>query len=166
MTYTQPNLPTYPPIVAQKTFLALRTLANRHAATLTCVAVSHSSPEATRRWMDMLGGAWNVQVVIDPDRALYAAWGLGSAPFWHVLNPTTQMQAWREAGWLGEKVAGAMQRGATAEDDSAKSAALGNKWQMAGAFGIDGAGRVVWGVKAERADDVMDLDAAVKALRL
>ncbi|OHF03416.1 hypothetical protein CORC01_01135 [Colletotrichum orchidophilum] len=182
---------------AQKTFLALRTLANKHARTLTCIAVSHSSQAATNKWIDMLGGAWNVQVVIDEDRAIYAAWGLGLGNVWYVFNPTSQVQGWKEKGWLGEKVAGAIQRtgtGAAAEaaaaakkppmerrgtgmsgasaistggEDEAEGGAstvMGNKWQTAGAFAVDGRGTVVWGGKALRADDPMDLETGVKIL--
>ncbi|KAK2048747.1 hypothetical protein LZ31DRAFT_32488 [Colletotrichum somersetense] len=184
---------------AQKTFLALRTLANKHAGTLTCIAVSHSSSAATQKWIDMLGGAWNVQVVIDEDRAVYAAWGLGLGSVWYVFNPTSQVQGWKEKGWLGEKVAGAIQRtgtgaaspspapvqrrgtgstnqkggGATpaagaavGEEVEGPSTVMGNKWQTAGAFAVDGRGTVVWGGKALRADDPMDLETGVKVLGL
>ena len=169
---------------------------------MTCIAVSHSSPAATRKWVDLLGGAWNVQVVIDEDRAVYAAWGLGVGSVWSVLNPNTQIQGWKESGWLGKTVAGAIQRSATWErsgsgaglaalsngprpssgvhtlprenstggtgvvDAAAEGpgTVMGNKWQESGAFAIDGRGRVVWGHKAVRADDVMDLDEGVRAL--
>ncbi|PFH62833.1 hypothetical protein XA68_11614 [Ophiocordyceps unilateralis] len=196
---------------AQKTFLNLRTLANRHSQSLTCIAVSHSSSSATRKWIDLLGGAWNVRVVIDEDRAVYAAWGLGIATYWHLFNPATQLQGWREKGWLGDRVADAVQRrrgreytespaltskdrgnsksakkSLTSKDRNNKSAALtsrdpapasagpdddptnvlGNKWQEAGAFAVDGRGTVVWAVKALTADDVMDLDEGVRLLCL
>ncbi|KAK2770967.1 hypothetical protein CKAH01_14539 [Colletotrichum kahawae] len=188
---------------AQKTFLALRTLANKHANNLTCIAISHSSAAATQKWVDLLGGAWNVQVVIDEDRAIYAAWGLGLGSVWYVFNPTSQMQGFKEKGWLGEKVAGAIQRtgaagpsasgasaaapplqrrgtsasgkGAAAADPAADglpaevegpSTVMGNKWQTAGAFAVDGRGTVVWGGKALRADDPMDLGAGCAALGL
>ncbi|KAI0195789.1 hypothetical protein EV127DRAFT_332091 [Xylaria flabelliformis] len=188
---------------AQKSFLALRTLASKKQGSLRCVAVSHSSAAATRRWMDMLGGAWNVEVVIDEDRAIYAAWGLGLGSIWYMFNPTTQVQGWKEKGWLGIKVADAIQR--TGEADRPATAAgkdgsgvkrtntglttrsqgrssareteadseagtlgpstvMGNKWQQAGLFAIDGRGTVVWAAKAIRADDVMDLDAAAAIL--
>ncbi|KAK1506443.1 uncharacterized protein CCOS01_16495 [Colletotrichum costaricense] len=187
---------------AQKTFLALRDLANKHARTLTCIAVSHSSQAATNKWIDMLGGAWNVQIVVDEDRAIYAAWGLGLGNVWYVFNPTSQVQGWKEKGWLGEKVAGAIQRtgGASAENaaytaansrkqpppmerrgtgmsgasavsvgggedvEGGASTVMGNKWQTAGAFAVDGRGTVVWGGKALRADDPMDLEMGVKVL--
>ncbi|KAK8104057.1 uncharacterized protein PG998_011090 [Apiospora kogelbergensis] len=173
---------------AQKSFLALRTLANRHQGKITCVAVSHSSRDATRKWMDLLGGAWNVEVLIDEDRAIYAAWGLGLGSVWYMFNPTTFSQGWKEKGWLGEKVAGSINRtagagpgagaaksksnnvggapGADEEEEGGPSTALGNKWQQAGVFAIDGRGTVVYAEKAMRADDVMDLDAAVKILGL
>ncbi|OAA60384.1 Thioredoxin-like fold protein [Niveomyces insectorum RCEF 264] len=175
---------------AQKTFLALRTLANRHAGQLRCVAVSHASFPATHKWIDLLGGAWNVQVLIDEDRAVYAAWGLGLGSVWTVLNPGTQIQAWKETGWLGQSVAQYMRGrheqvgGGDSKNDPyavAHSAGgsgvvdavpegpatlLGNKWQQAGAFAVNGRGTVIWGCKAERADDVLDLDQAVASLGL
>ena len=43
---------------------------------------------------------------------------------------------------------------------------MGNKWQSAGAWAVDEEGVVVWGGRAERADDVMDLDEGVRALGL
>ncbi|ORY60703.1 uncharacterized protein BCR38DRAFT_442245 [Pseudomassariella vexata] len=169
---------------AQKTFLALRTLANRHQGKVTCIAVSHSSKEATRKWMDLLGGAWNVEVVIDEDRVIYAAWGLGLGTVWSMFNPTTQVQGWKEKGWLGIKVADSIQRtgsfspvvppsqagkGAVvgpAESTDGPSTVMGNKWQQAGLFAVDGRGTVLLATKALRADDVMDLDAAATALGL
>lgn len=41
---------------------------------------------------------------------------------------------------------------------------MGNKWQEAGAWAVDGRGKVVWGGKAVRADDIMDLEEGVKTL--
>ncbi|KAJ9133492.1 Tsa antioxidant enzyme domain protein, partial [Coniochaeta hoffmannii] len=99
---------------AQKTFLALRAIANKYPTTLSCIAISHSSPAATQKWIDLVGGAWNVSVVIDEDRSLYAAWGLGLGSVWYVLNPTSQVQGWKEKGWLGASVAGAITRTGTA----------------------------------------------------
>ncbi|PTB35711.1 hypothetical protein M441DRAFT_84299 [Trichoderma asperellum CBS 433.97] len=198
---------------AQKTFLTLRAIANRHAGSITCIAISHASSRATSKWIDMLGGAWNVQIVIDQERAIYAAWGLGVASsLWYVLGPTAQVQAWKETGWLGEKVASAIdaKRGSRAEErrveailtprkkggaaaavaaaassntsskgsggggggesetinENNPSTELGSKWQEAGAFAIDGTGTVVWGGKAVRADDVMDLEEGAKLLML
>ncbi|TGJ83365.1 hypothetical protein E0Z10_g5388 [Xylaria hypoxylon] len=183
---------------AQKSFLALRALANKKQGSLRCVAVSHSSAAATRKWMDILGGAWNVEVVIDEDRAIYAAWGLGLGNTWYMFNPTTQVQGWKEKGWLGIKVADAIQRTGEAdrptvgkngtdvkrtgtglstrsngrsstgvieaEGELGPSTVMGNKWQQAGLFAVNGQGTVVWAAKAQRADDIMDLDAAAAIL--
>ncbi|KAI1092975.1 hypothetical protein F5B19DRAFT_452510 [Rostrohypoxylon terebratum] len=171
--------------VAQKSFLALRDLAIKNQGRLTCIAVSHSSREATWKWVDMLGGAWNVEVVIDEDRAIYAAWGLGLSNFWYMFNPTTQMQGWKEKGWLGIKVANSLQRtgsikpdgttngatstaatgtGSAPDASEGPSTVMGNKWQQAGLFAVDGRGTVIWAAKALRADDPMDLNAAAASL--
>lgn len=141
-----------------------------------------------------------MHVVVDEDRAVYAAWGLGLGSVWYVLNPQTQAQAWREKGWLAGTVAGAIQRtgtrgrGQSALDDDDDSGGakggggvvliagngagvvgsdldgpatiMGNKWQQAGAWAVDGRGKIVWGGRALRADDVLDLDAGIQALGL
>lgn len=154
--------------------------------------MSHSSPEGTRKWVDMLGGAWNVEIIMDEDRAIYAAWGLGLGSVWYMFNPTTQQAAWKEKGWLGEKVAGSLARtgsfgkalnggsnpaaaaggkgapaAAPAEDpEFGPGTVLGNKWQQAGLFAVDGRNTVAWAEKAIRADDCLDMDGAAKALGL
>ncbi|RSM20680.1 hypothetical protein CDV31_000367 [Fusarium ambrosium] len=177
----QPWLNPPPPVrgLAQKTFINLRTLSNRYGDALTCIAVSHASEQATQKWVSLLGGAWGVRVVIDEERALYAAWGLGTGGMWYLFNPTTQVQGWKETGWLGEKVAGAIQRKGVEEkkvpkkvavlddddeDEDGPLTVMGNKWQEAGAFAIDGTGTVIWGGKAMRADDVMELEDGARIL--
>jgi hypothetical protein len=107
-----------------------------------------------------------------------------------MFNPTTQREAWKEKGWLGDKVAGAITRTGSwgkqlngngpvkahtagfndaqgppeDEDNSGPSTVLGNKWQQAGLFTVDGRGTVVWAEKAMRADDCLDLESAAKTL--
>ncbi|KAF5001639.1 hypothetical protein FGRMN_945 [Fusarium graminum] len=162
---------------AQKTFINLRTMANRYGDALTCIAISHASEQATQKWINLLGGAWSVRVIVDEERAIYAAWGLGTSSMWYVLNPTTQVQGWKEKGWLGEKVAGAIQGKEppkkpsssvsameTEEEDEGPLTTMGNKWQEAGAFAVDGTGTVIWGGKAARADDVMELEDGARIL--
>lgn len=173
--------------VAQKTFLQLRAIATRFPSDLTCLAVSHSSAPATQKWITLLGGAWNVGIVIDEDRAVYAAWGLGLGSVWYVLNPTSTVAGFKEKGWLGASVAGSLRRSGGAAGKAAPGSistgngagvvgsdlegegpatVMGNKWQESGAWAVDGRGRVVWGGKAARADDVVDLEGGVKALGL
>ncbi|KAI1478226.1 hypothetical protein F4774DRAFT_169663 [Daldinia eschscholtzii] len=159
---------------AQKSFLALRELAITKQGKLTCIAVSHSSRDATRKWLDLLGGAWNVKVVIDEDRAIYAAWGLGLGSIWYMFNPTTQIQGWKEKGSLGIKVANSIQRTGSlrqgspstepTDENEGPSTVMGNKWQQSGLFAIDAQGVVIWATKALRADDMMDLTAAATAI--
>ncbi|KAK4218944.1 hypothetical protein QBC37DRAFT_463268 [Rhypophila decipiens] len=194
---------------AQKQFLALRTLATKYPGQLDCIAVSHSSPAATRKWLDLLGGAWNVTIVIDEDRAVYAAWGLGLGSVWYVLNPQSQVAGFKEKGWLGASVAVSLERtgvwkagsggglavksedqegprqmmvrtntmgngaaAAAAADlgagikEEGPTTLMGNKWQQSGCWAVDGRGKIVWGGKAARADEVMDLEAGVAALGL
>ncbi|KAK0656258.1 hypothetical protein B0T16DRAFT_398932 [Cercophora newfieldiana] len=176
---------------AQKLFLQLRGIATRYPGEITCVAVSHSSAAATQKWLDLLGGSWNVNIVIDEDRAVYAAWGLGLGSVWYVLNPTSTVAGFKEKGWLGSSVAGSLQRsgalkpGAAATTPRARNIStgngagivgsdlaseegpvtvMGNKWQESGAWAVDGRGKIAWGGKAARADDVMDLEEGVKSL--
>jgi len=169
---------------AQKTFLALRSIANRHVGTIRCIAVSHSSAHATKKWIDFMGGAWDVEVVIDEDRAVYAAWGLGLGNIMYLFHPAAQVQGWKEKGWLGDEVAAAVnrtggvtmrERGAYSragnnddddDDEDDYSGIMGNKWQEAGAFAVDGKGTVVWGGKATRSDDMMNLEEGARILQL
>lgn len=172
--------------------------------------MSHSSPRATQKWLDLLGGPWAVQVVVDEDRAVYAAWGLGVGSYWAVLNPATQAAAWKEKGWLGVEVAGAITRTwggdsrrsarvvaapkpqeadeggdgrrpvpptmltttggsgvvGDAADDRGPLTVMGNKWQMGGAWAVDGQGKIVWGRACKTADEILDLDEGLAALGL
>lgn len=116
-----------------------------------------------------------MQVVIDEEREIYATWGLGLGNTWYLFNPTTQIQGWKEKGWLGEKVAGEIEKKgvqtSTApkgndedDEDEGASTVMGSKWQEAGAFAIDGTGTVIWGNKALRADDIMNLDDGARIL--
>jgi hypothetical protein len=130
----------------------------------------------------MLGGAWAVEVVIDEDRSAYAAWGLGLGNVWYLFNPTTQAQGWKEKGWLGDKVAGAIQKAGVVTTEKTQqlglgsdqdqdgrdglSSAMGSKWQSAGAFAVDGKGIVIWGGRALRADDMMNLEEGARLLIL
>jgi len=160
---------------AQKTFLALRSIANRHHSTIRCVAVSHSSAHATRKWIDLMGGAWDVEVIIDEDRSVYAAWGLGTGNFMYLFHPEAQVQGWKEKGWLGNEVAAAVTRTANFQereksafddDDPDNTTVMGSKWQEAGAFAVDSKGTVIWGGKALRSDDMMNLEEGARILEL
>ncbi|KAI0997995.1 hypothetical protein K3495_g10195 [Podosphaera aphanis] len=136
---------------AEKTFIKLRTLANKYP-NLACIAVSHCSKPATDKWVTLLGGAWAVQVIIDEEREVYAQWGLGISSTYHLLNPWTQMAARRlgnEEGIWGRDV-----------DPS------GNRWVIGGAWCMNELGSIKWGGANQTADDMPKLDEATQKLGL
>lgn len=113
------------------------------------VAVSHSSPEATERWVVQVGGNWDVSVVVDYERELYAQWGLGVSSTWHVLNPMSLYRTIR----LGKD-----------EGIWNRTTESGTRWQTSGAFAVDADGVVRWAKVAATADDLPDLHEALGAL--
>ncbi|EPE26905.1 Thioredoxin-like protein [Glarea lozoyensis ATCC 20868] len=134
---------------AEKTFIELRRLANKYTR-LQFFAVSHSSKQATDRWISQMGGAWSVQIVVDEEREVYAAWGLGISTTYHLLNPWTQIartKLGKEEGNWGREV-----------DPS------GNRWQTGGAWSTDELGLVRWGAANNTADDLPNLIEACRAL--
>ncbi|RYO85856.1 hypothetical protein DL762_005003 [Monosporascus cannonballus] len=139
---------------AEKTFRALTALPTQHPG-VHFVAVSHASAEATERWVVRVGGNWDVHVVVDYERELYAQWGLGVSGAWHLLNPLSlwrTLQLGRDEGIWNRPVES------------------GTRWQTSGAFAVDPPGPgpegsvVRWAWVAASADDLPDLRAALKAL--
>lgn len=135
--------------VAEKAFRNLAAFSHAHAGRIACVAVSHSSAEATERWIPQVGGEWEATVVVDEGRDLYAAWGLGLSSYWHALSPVGLYNA--------------VQLGKT-EGIWNRTTESGSRWQTAGAFACDRDGAVRWASVARDASDVPDLNAALSAL--
>ena len=133
---------------AEKTFLSLRSHASSHP-NITFVAVSHSDKAATDKWLESVGGADQVEVIVDSERKIYAEWGLGISSFWHVLNPQGMWNAFK----LGKE-----------EGVWNRPTESGSRWQTGGTFAVDGAGIVRWGQAAPGADWIPDLDQAIKAI--
>ncbi|KAI1116055.1 hypothetical protein F5Y14DRAFT_99703 [Nemania sp. NC0429] len=133
---------------AEKTFKALAALSTNHKD-INFVAVSHSSAEATERWVTSVGGYWDASVVIDEERDLYALFGLGISTTWHVLSPLALYNTLQ----LGKR-----------ENIWNRPTESGSRWQTAGAFAIDEGGVVRWRHIAARADDLADWDAAVQSV--
>ena len=79
---------------AEKAFRSLRAVAFANPS-VNFVAVSHSDQSATDKWLEAVGGAGNVRIIVDCERGLFARWGLGVSGFWHVLNPTNLWNAYR-----------------------------------------------------------------------
>ncbi|XDG01149.1 hypothetical protein ABKA04_000764 [Annulohypoxylon sp. FPYF3050] len=133
---------------AEKTFKDLTSLSTQYPE-VNFVAISHSSPEATERWVVHVGGNWEVNVVVDYERELYAQWGLGVSNTWHVFSPVTLYNTLK-----------------LARDEHIwnRPSESGSRWQTAGAFAIDQDGVVKWAKVAASADDVPDLEAALRSL--
>ncbi|KAG6013394.1 hypothetical protein E4U43_007313 [Claviceps pusilla] len=133
---------------AEKTFKQLAALSDMHRD-LHCIAVSHSSRQATERWIPQVGGAWQTEMVIDPERDLYADWGLGVSSIWHAFNPFSLYSVYR----LGAD-----------EGIWNRTTESGSRWQTSGAFAVDCDGVVRWLHVSKAADDLPDFDAALRAL--
>ncbi|KAG9243554.1 hypothetical protein BJ878DRAFT_443122 [Calycina marina] len=130
---------------AEKTFLDLRTIANKYP-NIQCVAISHSSCAATERWVTALGGSWAVSIVVDEDRSLYAAWGLGVSNSWHLVAPPVGIAARKL--WNEEKIW-------PREVDPS-----GNRWQTGGSWVVDRSGNVRWGGAMRSAADIPNFKEA------
>ncbi|KAG5942481.1 hypothetical protein E4U53_007245 [Claviceps sorghi] len=133
---------------AEKTFKRLAAVSDKHRD-IRCIAVSHSSPEATERWIPQVGGAWQTEMVIDPGRDLYAEWGLGLSSTWHAFNPFSLYSVYR----LGAD-----------EGIWNRATESGSRWQKSGAFAVDSDGTVRWLHVSKTADDLPDFDTALGAL--
>ncbi|KAF3770245.1 hypothetical protein M406DRAFT_325696 [Cryphonectria parasitica EP155] len=133
---------------AEKSFRNLVAFSNTHAGKISCIAISHSSQEATEKWIPEVGGEWETEVIVDEDRDLYAAWGLGLSSYWHAVGPMSIYNAVQ----LGKN-----------EGIWNKTVDSGTRWQTGGAFAVDRGGKVRWASIAKTASDIPDLDAALRA---
>lgn len=127
----------------------MRSLANRHTS-IRFVAVSHCTPQATKAWVNKVDGAWNIEVVVDENRELYALWGLGVSSYAHLLNPRNgfhQIMLGKNEGVWGQDVGEG-----------------GNRWQTGGAYAIDEQGVVRWGGPMKSVDEAIPLEDACAAL--
>lgn len=79
---------------AEKTFQSFRAAASAHPS-INFIAVSHSDQAATNTWLEAVGGADSVRVIVDSERELFARWGLGVCSFWHVLNPASMWNVYK-----------------------------------------------------------------------
>lgn len=137
------------PTVAEATFLAMRTAADKHPD-INFIAISHSDQRSTEKWLSAVGGPGSVRVVVDAEREIYAKWGIGVVSWNHVLSFAALVNIWK----LG-KEQGIWNRPTES----------GSRWQSAGYWAVDQEGFVRWGGPAARADDVMDVTEAINALQ-
>lgn len=87
--------------------------------------------------------------MVDEEREVYAAWGLGVSGYGHVLSPSSMYSVWK----LGRE-----------EGIWNRPTESGSRWQVSGSFGVDGEGVVKWGGAAERADEIPEFEDAVAAV--
>jgi hypothetical protein len=162
-------------LVAEKTFRSLAALSEDRQE-LTCIAVSQASREVTDLWVADIGGAWEVEIVADPERSLYARWGLGLNTSWQMFNPRALYATYalgRDEGiwsraWGGHKKvplpeSSSTSTSATGSGSSAPgSSANGNKWQMGGAFAVDVAGGIRWVHVPVASEDIVDFNPVLE----
>lgn len=91
-----------------------------------------------------------MQVIVDPERELYALWGVGRSSTWHLLNPWTVYKGVRMVAQEGQLVGGVS----------------GDRWQMAGSFAVDGEGTVRWVRLAKSADDLAEFREGLVAVNV
>jgi len=111
------------------------------------IAVTHSPAAPSRSWCDAFGGAPGVQIVCDPPRARYAAWGVGLSDRKH---------------FAGRDSMAALRR--LLDQGIHNRWASGNRWQAAATFAIDGAGVLRWRHLPGHAGDLPALRDAVASL--
>ena len=133
---------------AEKTFLTLRNLATSYP-NINIIAISHSTSSSTDTWVESLGGAGPIQVVVDSDREIYAQWGLGTSSAWHVLNPWSMFSVFK----LGRE-----------EQIWNRPTESGSRWQTSGSWVVDKEGIVKGGGVAKSADEIMNFEEAIKLI--
>jgi hypothetical protein len=131
---------------AEATVRRMSALAAEQPA-IAFVAVTHSGDAPSRRWCEAFGGAGGVQLVADPDRAHYAAWGVGLSDRRHFAGPESL---------------GAVRR--LLDEGIHNRWASGNRWQAASTFAVDAGGVVRWRHFPAHAGDLPPLVDAVTAV--
>ena len=131
---------------AEATVRRMVALAPRHPA-VDFIAVTHSREAPSRRWCDAFGGSAGVRLVSDPERAQYAAWGVGLSDGRHFAG-SASLASLR----------------ALIDEGIHNRWASGNRWQAAATFGVDSGGHLRWRHTPRHAGDLPPLDDAVAAL--
>ena len=91
-----------------------------------------------------------MQVVVDHERQVYAAYGLGVSSWWHVLNPWSMATVFK----LGRE-----------EKIWNRPTESGSRWQTAGEFAVDPSGIVQYSHSAQTTDDLADFQSALKTVK-
>ena len=133
---------------AEATVRDMTALARSYPA-IDFIAVTHSAERPSRSWCDAFGGAGGVQIIPDPDRARYAAWGVGLSDRTH---------------FAGSDSLAALRR--LLDDGIHNRWASGNRWQAAASFAVDPEGTLRWRHVPRHAGDLPPLRDAVTTLMM
>lgn len=112
--------------------------------------MSHSDKQSTDKWVNAVGGAGQVEVLVDADRTTYGKWGLGISSLWHTLNPWSLGNVFT----LGRE-----------EKIWNRPTESGSRWQTAGTFAVDSGSMVRYVQVAKTADEIGDFEKAAQSLR-
>ncbi|KAM7194995.1 hypothetical protein V8F20_007721 [Naviculisporaceae sp. PSN 640] len=165
---------------AEKTFRLLTAFSNHNKKDIHCIAITQaSSQQVTDEWVIANGGEWDVEVLTDSSRELYAQWGLGLASsWWKVFGPVQLAEAYKlgvhEGIWGTGAVAPSLMTRSNSDSGSPNQTTNtehaegdesgGNKWQMGGVFAVDEEGIVRWAHVETSASDIPDFKQAKEAL--
>ena len=130
---------------AERTLRSLRSAAET-SPEVEWIAVSHASRDATDEWARAVGESAGVELVVDADRRLYAAWGIGRTSLSH---------------FMGERALRGVLR--QAREGIRNRHPHRSRWQGAGTFALDSSGTVRWRHLPEHAGDLPDLGRAARA---
>jgi hypothetical protein len=111
------------------------------------IAVTHSPEATSRRWCDSFGGAHGVQLVCDPARTHYGAWGVALSDRKHFTGGTTMAA-------LIELI----------DEGIHNRWASGSRWQAAATFAVDAGGSLRWRHTPRHAGDLPAMDQAIATL--
>ncbi|MFT4570028.1 MAG: hypothetical protein ACI8TX_000052 [Hyphomicrobiaceae bacterium] len=112
------------------------------------VVVTQANWGESKAWAQKVGGGGRIHIFPDPDRRLYAAWGLGLSDWRHFLGGQSLravMSLYRHTGVHNRHP-------------------VGTRWQRGGAFAVDATGHIRFTHLDEHAGDPVDIDAAVASI--
>ena len=127
---------------AEQTVQLLRAAADGEPS-IRWLAISHADERATSAWLTAVGGSGAVEVISDPSRRSYAAWGLGQTNIGH---------------FLGRRSLAAV--AALARTGIRNRHPSGTRWQSAGTFAVDRDGRIAYRHLPSHAGELPDLRLA------
>ncbi|CAA9507362.1 MAG: hypothetical protein AVDCRST_MAG45-1682 [uncultured Solirubrobacterales bacterium] len=127
---------------SEQTLRSLRAAAEARPE-VAWVAVSHASEETTDEWARAVGGRGEVELVVDEERRLYGAWGVGRTDLSHFMGPRSLKAVVR-----------------LAHEGVHNRHPQGSRWQGAATFAVDRSNTVRWRHMPEHAGDLPDLERA------